>query len=597
MTILEQVKSFQAQNIHCVPVESIISKKPINKNGHWKNVEWTDQDFLNASAFGIEHEKSQIIDIDFDDLNAIKFQHLLPLNTLIIGKIENGIKYPTHIFYRYSGEKKTIKLLEDRSKRDSVIVEVLTNTQTVAGGGNRVIINNISPKKIDENEYLKIIKIVRKISLMTLLAKHYPKQGNRDQYCLILAGCLARYCSWTTSEKENFLEEILKAVGDEEIKSRLAKISYQEEQLKDPENRNKVYGIEGFSKEINIDKTICKEWWGWISDNEIVDLSPIVALNAGAFCAKEYPPAEYLLFPLVSKETITQIWAAPGIGKTLLSLELACALVNGQDFLKYKWVENIKPIPVLYVEGEMSADQFQQRLLNIIQRYQNENKQFNFNKLKIAILKEQTNHYFEPLNTENGTKRLELQLEKIEQEFNEKPILFLDNISCLTNFQEKDGEAWISFMSWLIQLRSKGYTVFFLHHATKEGSTSSGSNMKERSVDLEIKLSEPDVNQKLELPNETQIVINFKKWREYNYTEHSKSFLASVARHTSKWSWHELKNKKTTEKEIAFKYWFEDQKIGIWSEDMKEHEEHPISKATFYRFKNKQQKITEEVPF
>jgi hypothetical protein len=135
-----------------------------------------------------------------------------------------------------------------------------------------------------------------------------------------------------------------------------------------------------------------------------------------------------------------------------------------------------------------------------------------------------------------------------------------------------------------------------LHHATKEGSTSSGSNMKERSVDLEIKLSEPDKDQRLDLKDETQIVIRFKKWREFNYTEHSKSFLASVARLTSKWSWHELNYKKTTEKEIAFKYWYEDRKIKNWSEYMKEHEEHSISKASFQRFK-KQQKTNEEVPF
>jgi len=602
--ILEQVKSFQAQGIYCVPVP-VGKKQPAAKHlgkyndegkpiYEWKNIQWTDDDFLDAKAFGIEHEKSHIIDFDFDDLDAIKFQHLLPLDTLVIGKIENGVKYSTHVFYKYKGIKKTIKLLEDKSKKDSVIIEVLTNTQTVAGGGNRLIINNVPPKELNDFEYSELIKIVRKISLMTLLAKYYPKQGNRDQYCLILAGCLARYTNWPTSEKENFLTEILKVVGDEEVKSRLAKITYQEEQLKDPKQKDRVYGIEGFSKEINVDKSICKDWWSWISNKELIDTTPITALNAGEFCAKEYPKAEYFLYPLVSKQTITQIWAAPGIGKTLLSLELACALANGQNFLKYKWVENTKPIPVLYVEGEMSANQLQERLLNITQRYQNEKISFNFSRLKIAPLKEQTDHCFEPLNTENGMKRLELQLELIEKEFNEKPIVFLDNVSCLTNFQEKDGEAWISFMNWLIRLRSKGYTIFFLHHATKEGSTSSGSNMKERSVDLEIKLSEPDNDQKLDLPNETQIVINFKKWREFNYTEHSKSFLASVSRHSFKWSWHELKGKKETAKEIAFNYWFKDQKIGIWSEDMSKHEEHPISKATFYRFK-KQLNQNEEV--
>ena len=154
MSILEQVRSFQSQGIHCVPVQNIITKKPKTKNGHWKNVIWTDEDFLNSEAFGIEHEKSNIIDIDFDNYAALKFRHLLPLDTLIIGKVENGVKMPTHYFYRYDGKRNWMKHLEDRNKSDSVIVEILTNTQTVAGGGNRITINDVPPKKLSDLEII-----------------------------------------------------------------------------------------------------------------------------------------------------------------------------------------------------------------------------------------------------------------------------------------------------------------------------------------------------------------------------------------------------------------------------------------------------------
>ncbi len=595
MNILQQVKSFQSIGIHCVPVENIITKKPKTKNGHWKNVEWSDQDFINANAFGIEHEKSNIVDIDFDNLAAIKFRHLLPLDTLIIGKTVDGVKIPTHYFYRVNGKKVKITHLEDRNKKDSVIVEILTNTQTVAGGGNRVIINNVPPKNLTDPEYFELIKSVRKICLMTMLAQHYPKQGSRDDYCLIIAGCLARYTNWPTWEKEDFLKEILKVVGDEEINNRLTKISYQEEQLK---LNKEVYGIEAFSKAIKLEKSICGDWWNWINNKLLEETTPITALSLREFVNREYPPADYLLYPLVAKEKIIQIWAAPGIGKTLFSLELACSLANGKAFLKYEWWNNSKPVPVLYVEGEMSAIELQERINNTINRYSNEGIKFNFDLFKIAPLREQLNHSFDPLNTEIGRKRLELQLEQMTQQFNQKPIIFLDNVSCLTNFQEKDGEAWISFMNFLIQLRSKGYTVIFLHHATKEGSTSSGSNMKERPVDLEIKLSEPDKNERLDLNDETQIKVEFRKWREFNYTTHSKPFIVSVTRHTFKWSWHEVKSKKDTEKERAFNYWFTEKKIGVWSEDMQDHDEYSISKAMFYRLKKKQQSTTfKEVPF
>jgi KaiC/GvpD/RAD55 family RecA-like ATPase len=586
MTILEQVKSFQSQGIHCVPVENTITKKPKTKNGHWKNVSWTDQDFLNAEAFGIEHEISNIVDIDFDDLSAIQFQHLIPLDTLIIGKVVNGIKIPTHCFYRYKGKKVKLTHLENRNKKDSVIVEVLTNTQTVAGGGNRVIINNVPPRELSDSEYSDLVKNVRKIALATMLAKHYPKQGGRDQYCLILAGCLARYTDWQTYEKEDFLRGILSVVGDPEVKSRVAKISYQEEQFK---LGKEVYGIEAYSKETNIDKSICGNWWNWINNKLLEETTPITALSLREFVKRDYPPAEYLLYPLVAKEKIIQIWASPGIGKTLFSLEMACSLANGTAFLKYEWWNNSKPVPVLYVEGEMSAIELQQRINLTIERYGDEGLNFNFDMFKIAPLREQLNHSFDPLNTELGRKRLELQLEQMTQQFNQKPVVFLDNVSCLTNFQEKDGEAWIGFMNFLIQLRSKGYTVVFLHHATKEGSTSSGSNMKERPVDLEIKLSEPEKDERLELDDTTQIKVEFKKWREFNHTKHATAFIASVSRLSFKWSWNPLTSRKDTAKEKAFNYWFNEKKIEVWSEEMSDHEEHSISRATFYRIKNKKQ--------
>jgi hypothetical protein len=109
---------------------------------------------------------------------------------------------------------------------------------------------------------------------------------------------------------------------------------------------------------------------------------------------------------------------------------MACAIANAQPFLKYKWQEGVKACPVLYIEGEMSATQIQERLVNITNKYQDEGKQFNFELLNFAILKEQTNHTFEPLNTESGRKKVELKAEEITEKHNQKPVIFLDNISC-----------------------------------------------------------------------------------------------------------------------------------------------------------------------
>jgi KaiC/GvpD/RAD55 family RecA-like ATPase len=190
----------------------------------------------------------------------------------------------------------------------------------------------------------------------------------------------------------------------------------------------------------------------------------------------------------MATETIIQVWSMPGIGKTWFALQLAASIASGKEFLRWKTTKDIdrEPVqyPILYVEGEMRASSLRDRIVDIQQSMEG----FNFNYFHIAPVAEQPNETFEPLNEERGRENIEVRLKEIFEQTGKKPFLFLDNISCLTSIQEKDGVEWISFMSWLVKLRARGYTVIFLHHSTKEGSTSSGSNMKERAVDIEIKL-------------------------------------------------------------------------------------------------------------
>lgn len=113
MSILEQVREYEKLGIKIVPVVTG-DKKPVTKHignfdsegkpvFEWKNVPWTEEDYMKAEAGGIIHDQSNIIDIDFDDTSSIKFQHLLP-DTMKIGKRVNGILIPTHMFYRYEGK-------------------------------------------------------------------------------------------------------------------------------------------------------------------------------------------------------------------------------------------------------------------------------------------------------------------------------------------------------------------------------------------------------------------------------------------------------------------------------------------------------------
>ena len=66
---------------------------------------------------------------------------------------------------------------------------------------------------------------------------------------------------------------------------------------------------------------------------------------------KEYPPTEYLQYPITGRGKLVQVWANAGHGKTWFCMGWSCAIANAQDFLKWKCTDKAEPYLVLYVVG------------------------------------------------------------------------------------------------------------------------------------------------------------------------------------------------------------------------------------------------------
>jgi hypothetical protein len=153
--------------------------------------------------------------------------------------------------------------------------------------------------------------------------------------------------------------------------------------------------------------------------------------------------------------------------------------------------------------------------------------------------------HFESLTHKVGRKNIEITAKEIEKITGKKPVIYLDNITALTVMQEKEGADWVELMHWLSRLRNMGYHVTFLHHPTKTGETASGSNIKERSIDINMKLTTPDDKTLIEEyeDNHTQMIIEFLKWREHMNTFHSKKRIAIINRTTGRWIVEPMLNK------------------------------------------------------
>ena len=523
----ENVQKFKSYGFVLTPVIKSKNpnedKKPKTKNGTWHK-DWNDQELLDASRIGAFHRDSNIFDVDFDDkeFNAHKFMDLLP-PTFTVGKKVNGRPIATHLIYRTKDKVKDCKKAQP-------LVELLANTQTIIAGVDRVIINDQEPIYYSAEEIRAECKL---IATFSELYKHSKDLTNRNEFYYRLGGALARHTEVPMHTRIKYVERLCELTNDNEVKNRVGCIERQQQKFE--EGAEDLYGMKELSEFLGANlkyfDLIKRE-----EKEEKQEATGLSFLNGHELTFKKYPKPTYILWPIVAKQQIRQVFAKAGSGKTLMMLHEACAVASGHDFLHFKNKDN-KKTPVLYVEGEMDASSVQKRYDDIEVAYQRENKKLNKEFMFFSLLADQKDMYFHSLTRDVGRLNVEITAQQIEKLTGEKPVIYLDNITALTVMQEKEGAEWVELMQWLSRLRNRGYHVTFLHHPTKTGETASGSNIKERSIDIDMKLTTPDEKTSLEEFEEghTQICIEFLKWREHMNTFHSKKRIAVIERATGAW--------------------------------------------------------------
>lgn len=212
----------------------------------------------------------------------------------------------------------------------------------------------------------------------------------------------------------------------------------------------------------------------------------IVTVNGDDFMVEEIPPRKVLIStisanePVIFEQSINQVFAWRGEGKTCLGLGFVRAIATGEHFLNFKATERNY---VLYVEGELPDSQFQERWRSIVGKTDGY--------AHMASLDKQPGHNYVSLASEVGMAKVEATLAELASKGINIKVLMLDNISTLFNVKANEEEVWIGIQSWFTSLRSRGVTVFFFHHAGKGGLSRSHSK-SEDMLDVSIKLEAPD---------------------------------------------------------------------------------------------------------
>jgi KaiC/GvpD/RAD55 family RecA-like ATPase len=205
-------------------------------------------------------------------------------------------------------------------------------------------------------------------------------------------------------------------------------------------------------------------------------------ISSDALVKMELAEREALVIGLLWVQSLVQIHAWRGIGKTWIALHLAVAIASGKPFLAWGV---LKARRVLYVDGEMALIELRQRVLalsggqvpDLLELMPSE---LVFGQLGAGLILNDLDQQAKFLATLDALKALGRQPE----------VLIFDNLSSLTTgTDENSNTEQDELLAFFRGLRHAGYTVAFVHHDGKNGQQR-GASRREDFLDLVIHLTE-----------------------------------------------------------------------------------------------------------
>ena len=553
MRSIDDLKRWKEYGLVLTPIIDGTKAPGVKEDDKWK-FDWTDNVLLNSKRLGFFHKESGVFTLDFDDKDYIahKYLRLFP-QTFTDGKYLNetlGSFVPTHLTYKINGQGVLDFKYPRRAKgkNDGLLIETLSSTQTIFTGDDRQHLGH--PLAESNIKYLE--KLCKLTCFFAEVEKQYTSiEGHRDEFNLIFTGCLARLDEqeYPTDLLDKFHEQFLYNVGDtQEIKNRL-KIARQRKNLK---AGKKVYGISelrnGLDAELKAYSLFSAAADGEEQEEDLSKSDPkeYPLISGNDFDLIEYPPVDYLVNPIINTRSFNQTFGWYESGKSVFGRALAMSMCSGHEFLG--WTID-KKIPTAYLESELPGatikgirDTVKLGWLDKNLTFNNEwhfslnqddliNAGFKYGFSAIAVAKAHGKEAAKDYGR-RGRAMIVDWLHKIEKKTGHKPFYFLDNMTKLSTIDENKAQDWNPFLNWGTDLKHKGFSGMFVHHANKgnDKKGSSGSSTIGRLLDTSIQLTKLDQDYRFPIPGSKslQSSIEFDKSRGFGGSEWSKKRIITM---------------------------------------------------------------------
>jgi putative DNA primase/helicase len=170
-------------------------------------------------------------------------------------------------------------------------------------------------------------------------------------------------------------------------------------------------------------------------------------------------------------ESVNQVFAQRGLGKSLFTLGLINCLANGGKFLRYESEGGMK---VLHCDGELPESLLQKRMDSQIS---------NPERIVLMHAGSLPNQSFPKLSEPQWQSEFIKRIEVLQPD-----VIVFDTLTACFRFDTNDNKLWDAVNQFYITLRRKGYCVIVIHHAGKNG-TQRGITNGDDNLDLSIKLN------------------------------------------------------------------------------------------------------------
>ena len=203
----------------------------------------------------------------------------------------------------------------------------------------------------------------------------------------------------------------------------------------------------------------------------------VETITLGHLLAHQFPPREALVDPWLRQGESAMLWAAPGTGKTLLTLTLAVMVAGGGTVLGW---HSPKPRRVLLVDGEMSAEDLQERakwLIGMVDGIDREAAAANLHLLSRNWQRPEV--AFPDLGEREGRQGAASGQDQAMAEAQRcgAELVLLDNFSTLVEVaDENDAASMNATLAFLLRLKQLRIGCVLVHHSGKDGGTYRGSS-------------------------------------------------------------------------------------------------------------------------